>query len=394
LVLVVITLLATGRTVLAEGWCMFPARAGTTLYAVDLKTGKAREISRLTFEQLAPPAIYKGVLYVGEADNLIALEATTGKRLWGAPIGDGQVIPTEETLYVGGSARALDRKTGKVQWRVRSGRGSWQVLLVGDLLICGMSDENGRNARVCALERNSGKERWQFPLKDSTEPVTWLRLSRASEDLVFLGRTDEGHLLDLKSGRERWSVRADWPPRPESTQSYPSHVICTKQWVFRFKAPLQANPGQGKERGALEAIDVGSRKTRWQIPLPCPIDWDARLWSSGDLVFLVRKDDIHVFQAGTGELLWQAQDLPAPLQVKVAGDAVYILDGHTQLHALDQKTGKRRWRLDMAPKQFGTRVLSGHMTLGEDTLYLLGNAYFDPRWQNAVARPARRPLPR
>src|SRR5262245_11746414 len=97
MVLVVVAVLAIGRTLRAEGWCMFPTRAGSTLYTIDPKTGKAREIVKLRLEPLGRPAVGKGVYYVGEPDNLVALDAATGKPLWGARTGYGQIVLTEET---------------------------------------------------------------------------------------------------------------------------------------------------------------------------------------------------------------------------------------------------------------------------------------------------------
>jgi outer membrane protein assembly factor BamB len=235
------------------------------VYALDARTGKAKEIARLGLEPVGRAAVSRGVLYLGEPDNLAALDATTGKTLWVAPTGYGQIVPTEEALYVSGWPRALDPKTGKVQWRIESGRGSWDILLAGELLLCGLSDDNGQNARVCALERKSGKERWRFPLDGKADPVPWLTLRRAGDKLVFAARTDEGHLLDLKSGREVRTFGGKWPSRPESTQSYPSHVICATQAVVRFRPP--AGPG-----------------------------------ARGDLIFLTCNDGLYVFRAGNGEL--------------------------------------------------------------------------------------------
>jgi outer membrane protein assembly factor BamB len=400
MVLAALTLLATGHTLRAEGNCMFPVRGGSIVFAIDAKTGtvKDKELVKLMMNSAFDcPTVSKGVLYVGESNNLLALDATTGKRLWAARGGYGQIVPAEDALFVGGRPRALDPKTGQELWRVESGlhgRASWQVLPLGELLICGLTAEYERNPRVCALERKTGKERWRFPLKGNAAPVACLTFTRASQDLVFAGRANEGYLLDLKSGREVWSVHGDWrdwPARPETPQSQPSHVICAQQVVVRLKAPADA-----KARGTLEAMEVVTLKTRWQTALPHAVDWDTYLSAVGDLVFMIRKDDVHVFQASDGKLRWQAEGLQSPIQMVVAKESgiVYLLDGVAQLRALDQKTGQLQWRKDLQPKGRGERYLSSYMALVGDTLYLLGNEYFDPRWGRAAEQPEKPPLPR
>jgi outer membrane protein assembly factor BamB len=379
---------------------MFPLRGGSIVFAIDAKTGKVKdkELVKLMLNSAFDcPTVSKGVLYVGESDNLLALDATTGKRLWAARGGYGQIVPAKDTLFVGGRPRALDLKTGQELWRVESGlhgRASWHVLPLGELLICGLTAEYERDTRVCALERKTGKERWRFPLKGNAAPVACLTFTRASEDLVFVGRANEGYLLDLKSGREVWSVPGDWrdwPARPEAPQSHPSKVICTQQVVVRLKAPADA-----KARGTLEALDVVTRKPRWSAALPHAVDWDTYLWAFGDLVFMIGKDDVHAFQASDGKLRWRAEGLQSPTQVVVAreSETVYLLDGVSQLRALDQKTGQQHWRIDLQPKGPGVRYLSSYMALVGDTLYLLGNEYFDPRWGRATQQPEKPLLPR
>lgn len=384
LVLTAILLLATSRPLWAEGRCMYPSWVGSTVYAIDAKTGKVREIARPGLRGGSRPALFRGVLYLGEPDNLVALDADSGKILWGARTGYGQIVPTEDTLFVGGWPRAVDRSTGKVRWKAECERGSWNILLTPELVICTLNDKDDRNPRVAALERKTGQERWRFALKARGASISWLTPSLASEDLVLVGGEDEGYLLDLKSGREVWSFRGDWPTRPQSTLSSPRHVIGTGSLVVRFQPP-----GRRTDRGSLQALDVATRKPRWQTPLPGPIDWSANLAAAGGLVFLAQKDSLFAFGARDGKLQWQVQGLQASVQMEAAkeGGTVYVLDSASRLQALDEKSGKSRYCIDLKPKESGMRYLSSQMSLAGTTLYVVATAYFDPRWEEKPRRP-------
>src|SRR5262245_49369135 len=120
--LVALLFLACGATLRGEGHCAYPMPTGAKLYVVDVKTGKARAIPH-EFRplQMSGPVVFKGVLYVGDPDNLAAVDAQTGKTLWVSHPGlSGSILPTEEAVYCGGYPRALSPKTGKAEWLLES----------------------------------------------------------------------------------------------------------------------------------------------------------------------------------------------------------------------------------------------------------------------------------
>jgi outer membrane protein assembly factor BamB len=275
------------------------------------------------------------MLYVGTNDNLFALDAATGKHLWiNRYVLSEQVVPTADAVYLGNPPRALDPRTGKERWKVENLRGSGNLVVTEDLVIAGVR-EKSQIGGVRAFARQDGTERWQTTLKGGDDP-TFL-LTQAAADLLFVGRTDEAHLLDLRTGKQLWDHRAEWPARPQEPQL-----------------------------------------TR----LPFRIDWNASLTAAGDLVFLSRDEEVHVFDAGTGELLWQVPGVALPVQIEVSRDAnlVLLLDGRDRIRALDRKTGKLQWLFDELPREPGKKYLGKSMTLDGATLYLSTSAYYDPRW--------------
>src|SRR5207248_714627 len=127
-----LALVTAGQTLRAEGHCMFPMRGETTVFAIDAKTGKAKDVAKLMLNSaFGRPAVQKGVMYAGESDNLLALDVATGKHLWAAPGSSGLLVPADDALFVGGRVRALDPKTGDTRWTAGTARGSWDVLLAG-----------------------------------------------------------------------------------------------------------------------------------------------------------------------------------------------------------------------------------------------------------------------
>jgi outer membrane protein assembly factor BamB len=370
-----LAVLRSGPALHAEGSCMYPAPVGCKVYAIEVKTGKGRPIFSWGSGPLGAPAVSQGMLYVGTNDNLFALDAATGKHLWiNRYVLSEQVVPTADAVYLGNPPRALDPRTGKERWKVENLRGSGNLVVTEDLVIAGVR-EKSQIGGVRAFARQDGTERWQTTLKGGDDP-TFL-LTQAAADLLFVGRTDEAHLLDLRTGKQLWDHRAEWPARPQEPQSQPTHVVCAGAAVYRFKPPAG-----DQERGGLEAIDVRTRQPRWLTRLPFRIDWNASLTAAGDLVFLSRDEEVHVFDAGTGELLWQVPGVALPVQIEVSRDAnlVLLLDGRDRIRALDRKTGKLQWLFDELPREPGKKYLGKSMTLDGATLYLSTSAYYDPRW--------------
>jgi outer membrane protein assembly factor BamB len=374
--------LATAAVLRGEGYCAYPMQVGSKLYVVEAQTGKAKAITHdLPLSHLSGPVVFKGVMLVGDPDNLAALDVRTGKTLWITQPGySGTLLPTDDALYCDGFPRALNPKTGKAEWQLDSRNGSSNVLLTDDFLVTGKGYGSTLQG-VQALDRKTGKQRWEAPLPG--EPFT---LTRAA-DLVFVGRRDEAQLLDLKSGRSLWQARSDWPVRPEYPSMYElaSHFECDGQRIFRFQSPADdTSPGQ------IEALDVRTREVLWQTPLPARIDWQAALRTVGDLLFLQTQGEVYAFRPDTGKLQWQMDGVDMPY----VGDAtrVYVVDRRGGIRAVDRKTGKLEWRFDPSSARPGTHSFPT-LALAGDSLYVVVNELHDPRW--AISEPAeKRPLPR
>jgi quinohemoprotein ethanol dehydrogenase len=140
--------------------------------------------SKYKFE--ADPVVVDGVMYIPTGnDDIFALDAKTGKKIWewdsdipqvndliccgwdnrGVAVGDGKVY----SGLLDGSFVALDQQTGKIAWRTQLEDYKDGYSLTGayryydGLVFMGISGaENGIRGRVTALDAKDGHEVWRF----------------------------------------------------------------------------------------------------------------------------------------------------------------------------------------------------------------------------------------
>jgi len=134
----------------------------------------------------ADPIVIDGVMYLASGnDDVFALDATTGRKLWTWKSDIPQDIGTiccgwdnrglasgEGMLYAGlldGSFVALDQKTGTVVWRTQleDYKGGYSITCAAryfdGLVFTGMAGgEFGIRGRVYALDARTGREVWRF----------------------------------------------------------------------------------------------------------------------------------------------------------------------------------------------------------------------------------------
>ena len=129
------------------------------------------------------PVEYDGVLYIGGADTVLALDATNGQLIWSHkveldPNGQGTTMRGGVVVYNGnvfatledGRVIALDRETGEEVWSTQVGvidmtEGfTAQPIFADGKIVVGPvgGDSGGVNGRVVALNSEDGSIAWQF----------------------------------------------------------------------------------------------------------------------------------------------------------------------------------------------------------------------------------------
>jgi alcohol dehydrogenase (cytochrome c) len=132
------------------------------------------------------PLVYKGVIFVTSQNKTVAIDALTGKEIWntpieyppdttrvvccgivnrGAAIYDGKIFRTTLDARV----IALDAKTGKEIWNVKSGDAKDGIAMTGaplianGVLMVGMAGaEYGSRGYIEGYDPNDGKRLWRF----------------------------------------------------------------------------------------------------------------------------------------------------------------------------------------------------------------------------------------
>jgi alcohol dehydrogenase (cytochrome c) len=131
------------------------------------------------------PLIYNGVMYITSQDKTVAVDALTGKEIWKTPVEYPSdtirvvccgIVNRGAAIYEGKVFRttldarviALDMKTGKEIWSVRSGEPKDGIAMTGaplianGVLITGMAGaEYGSRGYVEAYDPNDGKRLWR-----------------------------------------------------------------------------------------------------------------------------------------------------------------------------------------------------------------------------------------
>ncbi|HEY7423987.1 MAG TPA: PQQ-binding-like beta-propeller repeat protein [Gemmataceae bacterium] len=183
-----------------------------TLYCLT-KDGKEKWKFKTQGPVNGSPAVAVGKTFVAGCDSkLHVLDIATGKEdrdvdLGGQSGATGAVIG--EHLYVGTMSNqfeAIDWKKGSVSWTFQAARGAQpfyaSAAATDKLLVVG-----SRDRRIHALDRQTGKEEWNFATGgrvDASPVVVGKRVFAPSQDGNL-------YVLDLANGKQLDKVRLDGP---------------------------------------------------------------------------------------------------------------------------------------------------------------------------------------
>jgi len=191
------------------------------IYSIDAETGDPNWKFEPENEVVSTPAVDQDTVYIGSSDgNLYALERSSGEEQWRYETRDW--IWTAPTLAFGtvffadwdAKIHAVDAATGQRQWTYNS-HGAYisgstavdeEAVYFGYTPPNAAPNPNRKNAKVFALERETGFERWEHlteALEIGSSPVV-------TEDSIYIGshsQFDEsgtGIYALTKEGKRRW----------------------------------------------------------------------------------------------------------------------------------------------------------------------------------------------
>lgn len=292
--------------------------------------GKTRWRRPVGGRVFASPTLADNRVVVGtDADELLALDPTTGRVVWRFALGpcatgpglgpdtvrcDADTSPLagpNGTIYVGGDALYALTPAGKLGWRADLGGhlfSSPAMDSAGTLYV-------GTQANTVVALDPAGSKRWEFTGKGDFDATPAL-----VDDSTLVIGCDDGTLyaLDTASGAQRWAVRT-WQPIRSSAAVDPAR-----------NAVLV-----GTDRGHLLAVDVATGQVRWRYAAGGAIRSSPVVDEQGNLVFGAQDDHVHALDS-TGKLLWKVHlggDVDSSVAV-APGGRLYVGADDGGLYAL------------------------------------------------------------
>jgi alcohol dehydrogenase (cytochrome c) len=226
-------------------------------YSMDNNTGEESQ-----------PLIYDGVMYVTSQNKTVAVDALTGKEIWNTPVD----YPPATTRVV--CCGIVNRGAAIYQGRI------FRTTL---------------DARVIALDAKTGKEIWAVKSGDAKDGIAMTGAPLIADGVLLVGMAgaeygSRGYIegYDPDSGKRLW--RRYTVPRPgePGADSWPDHAA-------------NASGGSTWTTGAFDPdLDL----VFWGIGNPAP--WNALLRKGDDLY----TNSILAIRPKTGEVVWHYQMSP------------------------------------------------------------------------------------
>lgn len=234
---------------------------------------------------------------------------------------NGGLALSGSVLYVesfDGRVSALDGRSGALLWSIDAGRVVMTTPVVADGLVVVGTGTNAVIAQsrthlvwgspqgdeVVAYDSRTGKRRWTYHTVGENMPAPAIAHIGSRDAIVFANGDDHVRALDLQSGRLIWQT-----------------------------------PVQGIDSMGSIAVDGG-----------------VAFVPAGGAAYSVISDHVYAISATTGRVLWRARYGNSDCSPTVADHRVFVegsatdssrpanLDAFNDVAALDEGTGKLRWR--------------------------------------------------
>jgi outer membrane protein assembly factor BamB len=283
------------------------------------------------------PAVVNGVVYVGSADdNIYALNAATGAKLWSFTTGnsvESSPAVVNGVVYIGsddGNLYALNAATGALKW-------SYFTFTAGDrtentcpscrtpapvisapAVVNGVVYFGSSNNNVYALNASTGDFLWSFATGNSVTSSP-----AVANGVVYVGSTDDNvYALNAATGAELWS--------------YTTGNAVTS-------SPAVANGAVyiGSDDYNLYALNAATGALLWSF-LTGP--FSAPAVANGVVYIGSFNSNVYALNAATGAFLWSfhtgnlVDSSPA-----VANGVVYVGSVDKNVYALNAATGTELW---------------------------------------------------
>lgn len=245
---------------------------GTELWNADLKVAVRgtvegdQYVGKFGFDGIA---VADNVVYLSRWGRTTTFDAETGERGWTVEHGGGQLAVTDESLVVthqigdnnlttpaqGYRVLTMSREDGSIRWkRDYTGGGSFAdgsvnlYLAVANGSVYAAYESFNDTQYVHSLSLNDGTEEWKSGRKQLGSLI-------ATENVLYIERSEEIAALDTESGKTRWKTDSSLRPAGQ-------------EFVFGAAGDGSAYVTVGTtddNQGRLLALDADTGGVEWEV---------------------------------------------------------------------------------------------------------------------------------
>ncbi len=269
-------------------------------------------------------------------DSAIGDAQADRKRLTARPVGaDGRIFAMDNR----GNVSAIDAKTGKLFWRVRTRANSSSALSGGVAVSNGVLYVTNGLPQILALSASNGGKIWQVELDAPARSAPTVADGR----VFVVTRGGQSFALEAASGKILWQHRG----------------LLENAAVLSGAAPAADNEMVliPYASGEVIAMTVGSGAVLWgeslssgraENNLATLRDLRAPPVMMNDIIIAANyASNITAVERRQGDRVW-SHDFGALQPMTVSGDAVFLISTNAQLIALNRKTGEVFWSKPLA----------------------------------------------
>lgn len=302
-------------------------RTGQSILKTSLKIQEAWHSPIINFSihsaSKSSPSIDESGIYVGSDTGWIYAYNHDGTLRWkflttSSPQGvHGSAALDEEFLYIGsynGRLYCLEKATGKVRWITKLAHAIGDVpLLYKDALFVAAEYSSPREGKLYKIDRKTGRTIWAS--EDFHEQVHSSPTLDPSNNLVFVGNNNhEMRAFSMETGQSIWRFSAPGPIK--GTAAFHQGRLYFTTWEAKA---FCLNAGTGELIWEAD-LDSFSQSSPTLIP-----EYDIAVFASHR-----EKSHLYGLQMSTGKILWK-QSLRGNLEAMGSGIALRRYDNQKWL---------------------------------------------------------------
>ncbi len=273
------------------------------------------------------PAVVNGVVYIGSLDdNVYALNASTGAKLWSFTTGglvESSPAVVNSVVYIGsfdGNVYALNASTGAKLWSFATGDFvQSSPAVVNGVVYIGSSDGN-----LYALNAGTGAKVWSF----ATAEVEIASSPAVANGVVYIASVEDNdvYAVNASTGAKLWSFATG--NGLSSSPAVANGVVYIGSWD-----------------GNVYALNASTGAKLWSFTTRPDFQVESSPAVANGVVYVGGPDEnMYALDASTGAKLWSfATGNGLSSSPAVANGVVYIGSTDGNLYALNAGTGARLW---------------------------------------------------